>query len=561
MARKNITKKEKEINNKTTNVSAIIDGLDIMCSVDENRQLPNNYIIANKINIQIGNKIILQNAELKLTKGNKYGLIGANGSGKSTIINCIYHNLIPSHKDINIIQVEQTFTPSNKSVYDTLLETNKELYELKLKINYYESKEDDMDDKEIKDYTNLIEKMTELNFSSNDSEIRKILHGFGFSIKEMESPTSSFSGGWQRRISLAKVLYLNSDIILLDEPTNHLDLEAVIWLSNYLSNLNKILVIISHSTDFLEKVCNETIFLCNKELRQYHGNYSKAKKILIKDEETLNKKYKDLEKKLLEMSKKHKTKKEKQEFIKIQNLPEKILRYNVIYPKYKSNELKGNLIKLENIKFSYTNKILLENINLELKMGDRYTLVGRNGSGKSTLLKILNNDLQVDENIIYHPSIRIGIYNQHFDTILPSEETPLSYLLPLMTNDMTLQGDHTSSIRKYLGMIKLDGKAHLQKIGTLSGGQKSRVAWLSMILKRPHLILLDEPTNHMDLEGIEGMIETLKLFNGCLIIVTHDPTLITQLETELLVLKNNTVSFWEKSYDDYYDKVLKDLQN
>lgn len=546
--------KNNELKNRLN--SKIIDGLNISISIEETSSLPFDSIIGNNINIQIGNKKILENADIKITPNNRYGLLGPNGSGKSTLLKSIYHKLIPSHKDLKIIQVEQTFLSSEKSVYQTVLEQNKELFELKLKVDELENK--DMNDEELEEYNSLLDKLDDMDFSKNDSEIKKILHGLGFDNNQIELSTNSFSGGWQRRIALAKVLYLKSDLILLDEPTNHLDLEAVIWLSNYLSDYPKILIIVSHSSDFLDTVCNNTIFLINNKIRQYKGNYYRAKKLLLKDEEKLNKEYINLEKKLKEMSKKHKTKKEKEEYKKSLNLREKMTKYEVLYPKYQSLELSGNLIKMENMSFSYTDKPLLENINFTLPMGKRYTLVGKNGAGKSTFLKILNKELKPDNELLYHSVLRIGIYNQHFDTLLPNDETPVSYLLPLMTDSMSLCNDHTMSVRQYLGMIKLEGKAHYQNIGTLSGGQKARVAWLAMILKRPHLILLDEPTNHMDLEGIDGMIKSLELFNGSLIIITHDPTLITKLNTQLLVLEDNKIKEWKGDYEDYYEKIINE---
>ena len=546
-----VDKKDNQINNK------LIDGLNIAVSIEETHNLPSDSIIGNNISIQIGNKKILDNTEIKITPNNRYGLLGPNGSGKSTLLKCLYHNLIPSHKNLKIIEVEQTFISSEKSVYQTVLEQNKELFKLKTELDELENKED-LTDNEMDLYNNILEKLDEMDFSKNDSEIKKILYGLGFDNNQIELSTNSFSGGWQRRIALAKVLYLKSDIILLDEPTNHLDLEAVIWLSNYLSDYSKILIIVSHSSDFLDNVCNNTIFLINNKIRQYKGNYYRAKKQLLKDEEKLNKEYIALDKKLKDMSKKHKSKQEKEEYKKSLNLREKMPKYEVLYPKYQSLELKGDLIKMENMSFSYTDKPLLENINITIPMGKRYTLVGKNGAGKSTFLKILNKELKPDNEPLYHSVLRIGIYNQHFDTLLPDDETPISYLLPLMSDSMSFGNDHLLSLRRYLGMIKLEGKAHNQTIGTLSGGQKARVAWLAMILKKPHLILLDEPTNHMDLEGIEGMIKSLELFNGSLIIITHDPTLITKLDTQLLVLENNNIKEWKGDYEDYYDKIIEE---
>lgn len=533
-----------------------LDGVPIEIHCDKNNILPSDAIIANNLTLKMGGKTLLDKSDLKITFNNKYGLLGANGSGKSTLLKCIQDRLIPSDKNIKIIEVEQTFISSEKSIYQTLLETNKELFKLKKIYDELENKE--LEENEVELYYQTCERLDELNFDSNDSLIRKILNGLGFSEEQIMKSTDSFSGGWQRRIALAKVLYLDSDIILLDEPTNHLDLEAVLWLSNFLPTINKTLIIVSHSLEFLNRVCNNTIFIHQNKIKQFRGNYDDGKKQLKLEKDKIKKDYESLERKLKEMSRKNKTKKEKEEYKKSLNLPPRVSEYKVKYPNYQSLEIKGNLVEIENMKFSYNEKKLLENINLKIPMGKRYTIVGKNGSGKSTLLKLISQELKPNNGEInINPIVRLGYYHQHFDTLLPEDETPVSYLLNYMSDEMNIAGEFTRSIRKMLGQIKLEGKAHLQEIKTLSGGQKARVAWLAMILKKPHLIILDEPTNHMDLEGIEGMIKSLKNYNGTIISVTHDPTLITKLNSELLVVENNTLNVWKGDYEDYFEYILE----
>jgi len=560
-AERRALKKEKKSlkdNNETKGLKKEIDGLPIECHSAENSILPSDAIVGENIKISIGSKLIIENGSLKLTKGNRYGLLGPNGSGKSTFLKCLKHRLIPSDSHLNIIEVSQTFEPGDKTVFQTILETNKPLFEIKSEFDKMENQDEEMTEDELKKFNMILEKLDELDYEKNNSIIRKILTGLGFTNEQIDLPTNSFSGGWQRRIELAKVLYLPSDVILLDEPTNHLDLEAVIWLSNYLPTLSSIMVIVSHSSDFLDEVCNQTIFIVNNQFKQFRGNYNQGKYHLDKENDKIEKEYRKLDKKLKDLSKKHTSKKEKEEYIKKQNLPKKIPFYRVKYPKYQCSDVKGELVKIENLNFSYSDKPLLKDINLNLAMGRRFTIVGKNGSGKSTLLKLIAKQILVDEMIIEHNSVlKIGYYHQHFDSLLPPNETPVSYLLPFMSDEMNIAREPTRSIRQFLGQIKLEGKAHLQKIETLSGGQKARVAWLAMILQKPHLIILDEPTNHMDLEGIEGMIESLDIFNGTLLIVTHDPTLITKLDTELLVLENNTITPWKGSYDDYVEMITE----
>lgn len=555
-------KKEKKDSKKETlkfkELKKEIDGLPIECHTAENSILPSDAIVGDKIKISIGSKLVIEDGSLKLTSGNRYGLLGPNGSGKSTFLKCLKHRLIPSDPKLNIIEVSQTFQPGKKTVFQTILETNIPLFKIKSEFDEIENLDEEMTDEQLEKFNKISEQLEELDYERNNSIIRKILRGLGFTNEQIDLPTESFSGGWQRRIELAKVLYLPADVILLDEPTNHLDLESVIWLSNYLPTLSSIMVIVSHSSDFLDEVCNQTIFIVNNQFKQFKGTYNQGKYYLDKENEKIEKEYVKLDKKLKELSKKHTSKKEKEEYVKKQNLPKKIPFYKVKYPKYKCSEVKGDLVTIDNMTFSYSDKPLLKNINLNLPIGRRFTLVGKNGAGKSTLLKIIAKQILVDDMEIKHNSVlKIGYYHQHFDTLLPPDETPVSYLLPFMSDEMNIAREPTRSIRQFLGQIKLEGKAHLQKIETLSGGQKARVAWLAMILQKPHLIILDEPTNHMDLEGIEGMIESLEIFNGTLLIVTHDPTLITKLDTELLVLENYTITPWKGSYDDYVERITE----
>lgn len=542
--RKDIVKRDLVEVNKLDNIE---------CYYDKMESVPLDSIVVKNLTLINSSKLLVEKSDLKITKNNSYGLIGPNGCGKTTLIKCILKRLIKSHEDINIVEVEQTFKSSDETLYNTVLQMNDKLFQTFKKLQILENKE--MSDVELEEYNLLQDKLDELDYNTNESRIKIVLKGLGFQNEDFNRTTNSFSGGWQRRISLAKVLYLNPDILLLDEPTNHLDLESVIWLENYLCDLGNTLIVISHSADFIDEVCNKTIFFLNKKLRTFDGNYSyglevieKEKKLWEKNNDKLNKKIKSV---------KNLTKKIKNDLIKEANLPERILRYLVKYPHYQALEMKGNLIDIDNMSFGYIkNKILLENINLKIKMGERYTLVGRNGAGKSTFLKLLIGELEPQKGYIdKHGSLRIGYYHQHFDELLPENINAIDYLLPKMSDHFNFKGNHERSLREYLGRLKLDGKSQKQNIGTLSGGQKSRISWLSMILEKPHLILLDEPTNHLDIETIESMIESLRDYNGSLMVISHDSTLINRLETELILLEDKCFKT-KYNYDDYVKTLL-----
>lgn len=515
---------------------------------DESPSIEN--IIVRDLKVSVMDKILLEGSELKLSNGNRYGLIGPNGSGKSTLLKIISERLIPINKGIRITQIDQMFIPSDESVYNTLLKTNKELYEIKELMRLYYEEEYELDIEELEN------RWEELEGEKQDKIITKILLGLGFSDDEILKSSNSFSGGWQRRIELGKMLYLEPDILLLDEPTNHLDLEGVLWLMDYLEGYDKIILMTSHSKDFLNGVCNQTIFLENNRLRYYKGYYERALYYKLKDDKILEDKHNKLKKRIESMKKKSATNKEKERVIEESNLERLPKRYEVRFPEYKSSEVKSSLVCLEGVSFGYDESIILENINLEITQNTRLTLVGRNGAGKSTLLKLIGGYLRC-ENRSSYGGLKIGYYDQHFDMNLPYEESAVSYLCGLIPDDFDYKGNKELSVRSFLGSIKLCGSSHLKRIECLSGGEKARVAWLAMIFEKPHLILLDEPTNHLDMETIEGMIKSLECYNGGLITITHDPTLISSLDSKLLIVRDKGVSIFDGDLDDYRESLVK----
>ena len=546
-------RESKVIDNKIKQNKKEIDGIE--CYYDKMSEIPVDNVIVKNLTLINHGKTLIEKSYMNLLKGNRYGLVGPNGCGKTTLLKCLLKNVIPVDKKLNIVEVEQTFETSKENVYNTVLKMNSELYNVMSQSKELEIKEE-MTDEELEKYNELSEKLEELDVNSNDSKIRKVLKGLGFSDEDMLKPTNAFSGGWQRRIALAKVLYLNPDVLLLDEPTNHLDLESVIWLGDFLSDYKGIMLVISHSADFVDIVCNRTLFILDRKLKDVKGNYTDGKRLLQKEREKLDKDYEKLEKKI--KATKNLTKKLKKEIIEKANLPERVKRYVVKYPKYESLEIKGDLLKMENVSFSYDEKMIIKNMDFTIKMGERYTLVGRNGVGKTTFLKlILGKERPKDGYVIKHSALRIGYYHQHFDKMLPEDETAIDYLLKFMSDDFDFKGREfgpTRSIREYMGRLKLDGKAQTQKMGTLSGGQKAKIAWLAMIFMKPHLILLDEPTNHLDIPAIESMMESLDEYNGSLLLVSHDPTLVRGLETELLVMENG--KFLRKmDYEEYVESM------
>ena len=371
----------------------------------------------------------------------------------------------------------------------------------------------------------------------------------------MNQSTNIFSGGWQMRISLARSLYLEPDLLLLDEPTNHLDLEAVIWLGKYLQSWKSIAIIISHNIGFLNDCCTHILNIENKKIESYNGNYYKFKAAFENKKKEGVKKWEIYERKLKEIKKKGLLKSKLDDWIKKNyiNRPEK--EYNIKINFFDTKYISNNIIKFDNVSFSYESNEILKDVSFGLNMDSRITLVGLNGSGKSTIMKLIMNNISPSNGeIIIKDGIRIGYYNQHFDQQLPFNKTPIEFLM----NKISIETNKIETIRKYLGSINLESSSHTKLISELSGGEKARVALVKLMFDSPHILLLDEPTNHLDIETVEALIDCLKVFNGGILLITHEHELINSLTNVIWFLDGKTkkINFKINSYEDYCDIIL-----
>lgn len=495
-----------------------------------------NYSLA------IGGKTILDKSHLTVAPNKKYGLMGKNGIGKSTLL-----------KDITRLRglegdcylVSQDILVTDQSIYDQILSTHNKLWSLKTKISRMEETD------EIDGLDELYEQWSMNDFDRVEKELYRILHGLGFTNEDCERPVNSFSGGWRMRISLASALFIKPSLLLLDEPTNHLDLNGVVWLMNYLEKETTFtLIVVSHDIEFLNTVCTDIMFMekindtCT--LRYYSGNYTKFIKAYQIEITKRDKDWHHYQSSLKSYRKKNSHNKNKiEQFIKenYKERPPQIKPPRINIPDM--TPISGSYLTLDEVSFGYDNEHLFKDICLGLAAGTRYTIVGKNGSGKSTLLKIIAGKLTPTGTVWRNQQLRIGYYHQHTEDILPYKDTPIEYLESL----------NHRNVRPYLGQIGLPGKEHTRAIKNLSGGQKARVALIGTLLQKPHILLLDEPTNHLDLETNEVLIEELKNFTGAIITVTHDINLINELDSVLLHLTDEGTLI-ETSYDEYTDYVL-----
>ena len=512
-----------------------------------------NGISINKLSLNMGSKELLQDTDLIISKGSNYGLISPNGNGKTSLLNFIQEKI--NLDNINIHMVKQENIASENSVIQELLLSHEKYQKYiteEKRLNNFITKTDC--DEEVIEKSKELEKLNDWAISNElnkiESKARKILSGLGFENNTQqgdmqEKKVNEYSGGWRMRISIAKSLLNEPDILMLDEPTNHLDLNAVIWLGDYLqkwntfkNTKNKTLIIVSHDKYFLDEVVDKIIRIHDKKIFTYTGNHEKMLKMVQQERKELEKKW--------EKEKKHiKSKKEKK-----QKRPDKI--YQVEFSFSDDVSTKGH-ITLENVTFGYDKKCnIFEKLDFCIRAGEKIAIVGKNGTGKSTLLNLLNGDLEIQEGYRYTDNIQIAKYSQHFDSILPMEMTPIEYLQTIYSNW------NLTDIRKHLSQYNLDSKAHNVKIKNCSGGQKSRIVLST--LSEASILILDEPTNHLDMESVEGLTEALQNFEGGVILVSHDAKLISELECELYICENKKIIRHDGDFEDYKRKIIEELE-
>ena len=519
-------------------------------------------ISINKFSLSIAGKSLFVDSPLTISQGNIYGLIGKNGCGKTSLLKQLALTNIFAENKIRVLYVEQELEMKDINPVQFIFNANVKLAKLSKEIEDLEKLLEDNNDEVFEKYQNAQEEMRGYNKEADFGKIKSILKGLGFSYEDMDKSCLLFSGGWRMRISLARALYMEPDLLLLDEPTNHLDLEAIIWLSNYMDTWKGVSMIVSHNIGFLNSTCSYILNIEHNKLIQYKGNYQLFKRALKQKKIEEMKIYESYEKKLKEFQKKN-SRNAIDAYIKKNEVSKPDRLYEVAIDFLPVPLFKSHIIKIDNVSFSYGEKVILKNINIGVDMGTRATLVGPNGGGKSTFMKLLTNEIKPDSGELWtQTNLRIGYYNQHFEEELPLELTPIEYLKNLVPKDL-LDQDREKTVRNYLGKVKLEGSAHNKLIGELSGGQKARVAFVNLIFHQPHLLLLDEPTNHLDIETVEALIEGLKGYEGGVILITHEPELINALDSELWIMDETkkSIEVSKEGYEEYSEKVLAKILN
>ncbi|GAA6226701.1 ATP-binding cassette sub-family F member 1 [Lates japonicus] len=529
-----------------------------------------------RFSISAHGKELFVNADLLIVAGRRYGLVGPNGKGKTTLLKHIANRALSIPPNIDVLLCEQEVvaddTPAVQAVLKADTRRLKLLEEEKQLQAHLEKGEDSVAERLEKVY----EELRAIGAAAAEAKARRILAGLSFTPEMQNRATKRFSGGWRMRVSLARALFMEPTLLMLDEPTNHLDLNAVIWLNNYLQGWKKTLLIVSHDQSFLDDVCTDIIHLDNQKLYYYRGNYLTFKKMYVQKQKELQKQYDKQEKKLKELKaggkstkqaekqtkealtrKQQKGKKkggqeeESQEATELLKRPKE---YTVKFTFPNPPPLSPPILGLHSVDFGYEGqKPLFKNVDFGIDMDSRICIVGPNGVGKSTLLLLLNGKLNPTKGEMRkNHRLKVGFFNQQYADQLNMEETATEYL---MRNFNLPYQDG----RKCLGRFGLESHAHTIQISKLSGGQKARVVFAELACRQPDVLILDEPTNNLDIESIDALSEAINEYKGAVIIVSHDARLITETQCQLWVVEDCTVNQIDGDFDDYKREVLEAL--
>lgn len=503
---------------------------------------------------------LLADTTLELNYGRRYGLIGPNGCGKTTLLRALAARDVAIPEHINLYLVDREIAATDMSALEAVMSVHEEKTRLEAEAEALMQQEGPDAEARLED---IYERLDAMESDMAETRAASILHGLGFSKEMQAQKTRDFSGGWRMRISLARALFVDPTFLILDEPTNHLDLEACVWLEEQLKNFKRILLMVSHSQDFLNGVCTNIIHMHQKQLRYYTGNYDVYIRTRAELEENQMKKYKWEQEQIANMKDyiarfghgSAKLARQAQSKEKVlakmvrEGLTEKVEADRVVKFKFENvGKLPPPVLQFTEVAFGYSpDKILYRNVDLGIDLDSRVALVGPNGCGKSTLLKLMTGALDpVDGMVKRHNHLRIGQYHQHLTELLPLELSPLEYMLREFGQD---QGEE--KMRSAIGRFGITGPAQTLEMRKLSDGLKSRVVFAWLAFRTPHMLLLDEPTNHLDIETIDSLAEAINNWDGGLVLVSHDFRLISQVAKEILVVEGGKVKLWSGDISSY----------
>ena len=524
-----------------------------------------------------GIKPLLEGVDLTLNPGDKIGLIGANGAGKSSLFGLLRNEL---HADLGEIDfpakwrlayVAQETPALDRSAIDYAIDGDITLRRLEDELAFLESEPESAANGTL--IGEVYSALADADAYTVRSRGEQLLTGLGFTMAQMDQPLTSFSGGWRMRLNLAQALMCPSDLLLLDEPTNHLDLDAIIWLEDWLKRYTGTLIIISHDRDFLDGVVNVIVHIEERKLKRYAGNYSSFERqraaAMILAAGTLEKQTRQrahlesfISRFKAQASKARQAQSRMKALAKMEELAPLRAAAEFSFEFREPLSAPNPLLVMEHVDVGYkiedekdysiTEKVIVSGINFSLQIGQRIGLLGVNGAGKSTLIKTIAGELEpLHGESITGKGLNIGYFAQHQVEMLRHDESPLWHLVKIAPTV------REQELRNFLGGFNFPGEMVTSKIAPFSGGEKARLALALIVWQRPNLLLLDEPTNHLDLETREALTMALAQFEGTLVVVSHDRHLLRATTDQFIIVADGKLQPFDGDLDDYKDWLFK----
>ena len=508
------------------------------------------------LSLRRGTRLLLENIALDVFPGQRMGLTGANGCGKSSLFSVIAGRLEADQGNVTlprgalISEVLQETPESSQTAIDYVIDGDKSYRSLELKIAQAELSSDGTE------LATLHSQMEAIDGFRVSARAGQLLHGLGFTAKEQTQSVNTFSGGWRMRLNLATALMTRADLLLLDEPTNHLDLDAMVWLEQWLASYEGIVLVISHDREFLDRAVTRIAHIENQTIQVFEGNYSLAERQRAEIIEIQQKQHVRQKKQIRHMQSyidrfRYKASKAKQAQSRIKALE----RLEIVSPAQQKNAFvfefetpdhsPHQLIDLKGINAGYQDPVL-SGIDFRLSDGERIGLLGRNGAGKTTLMKTLAAELPpLQGSYTGDSKLCIGYFAQHQLELLNPQWSPLDHLAELS------QQQNERALRTHLGRFGFSGDSATEPVSIRSGGERARLVLALIVYSKPNLLLLDEPTNHLDIEMRESISLALQSYSGCLVVVAHDRHLLRLVTDELWLIDNGSLRRFEGDIDDY----------